>query len=478
MKKCICSILFLACISSGYAQDVLSFIRPESAYGLCRKMAGEDFAGRYTGAEGYTAAARWAAAQLEQWGLKPAFDNQSYLQPFPAPHSIVDRTSAVLRLSPKDGGWEKEIVWEAGKDFFPLLFTDSGEAEAGVVFVGWGISAPDLGYDDYAGMDVRDKFVLCFRGVPDAANTAYTLHDEHRTRMKTARDKGAKGLIYLYEEVSANPNGDRLPGFLPLTVSYQAGDRILAEKGITSADLRRDLSRYRRSLSFELKAQLQYKVEARHFPEAQGYNIAAYLEGTDPQLRKEWIILGGHYDHCGKHAGMLFPGADDNASGSASVMEAARALATSGFRPRRSVAFVLFGGEEMGLLGSNWFVHKGPYQGGRFAAMINFDMTGAGAGLGCGYSATPAEWKQRIDHIVERLQIPLRSREIRGVGVRGSDFAPFFLSGVPVVSLASNGPHLYYHQQGDTIYRINPDMMAMASRFGLALALDWAEREK
>ena len=130
----------------------------------------------------------------------------------------------------------------------------------------------------------------------------------------------------------------------------------------------------------------------------------------------------------------------------------------------------------MGLLGSNWLVKKGPYQGKRFSAMLNFDMTGEGDGLGCGFSAEPTNLKQMIEAASARLSILVKSREIRSVGVRGSDYAPFFQNGVPIVSLVSNGPHVFYHQAGDTLYRVNPDMLADAARFGISLALELANR--
>ena len=102
----------------------------------------------------------------------------------------------------------------------PLVFSDSGQWQgAGVVFCGWGICAPEIGYDDYAGIDARGKFVLCFRGTPDPSDRRYQVHDEHRNRMQTAKNKGAVGIIYIYETMQINPNGDVIPGFTPLMIS-------------------------------------------------------------------------------------------------------------------------------------------------------------------------------------------------------------------------------------------------------------------
>ncbi|MBN2200190.1 MAG: M20/M25/M40 family metallo-hydrolase [Candidatus Aminicenantes bacterium] len=452
-------------------------VQSSEIYDTCKTLASAEFAGRLTGHQGYAAAAQWAAGRFKAWKMKPAFGRDNYLQGFPAPYTLVDEADMTLLFPGKaDDGAEtiEEVKLEAGRDFLPLLFTDSGRNEAEVVFAGWGISAPELGYDDYAGLEVKDRFVLCFRGTPDPADLRFEDHDQHRVRMKTARDKGALGVVYIYPEVSANPNGDRLPNFTPAEISEKTADLLFKEKDLTADQVKKSLFAYKRPLSMTLSARMRYGVVARHFPAGVGYNVVGWIEGRDPSLRNECVIFGAHLDHCGRHMGLLFPGADDNASGSATVMEIARAFARSGRKPRRSVVFVLFGGEEMGLLGSKHFADNLPSRFKTVAAMFNFDMTGAGDGAFCGVSAEPAAVKEAIEAANRQVNIVRGVRIIRRVGVRSSDFAPFFLKGIPVASFASNGPHLAYHQPGDTIYRINPDIMAdiarVAFRAGLRLA--------
>jgi hypothetical protein len=361
------------------------------------------------------------------------------------------------------------------KDFLPLLYSDSGDRTAAAVFAGWGISAPDLNYDDYAGIDVKDKYVLCFRGTPDN-DPKYQFYDEHRTRMKTARDKGALGIVYIYSEIAANPNGDWLAGFTPAMISEKVMDAILKETSSTAADLRKALTTYRRPISFPLQARLRLAVASRHFPDGVGYDIAAYVEGSDPKLRRECVVVGGHFDHCGRHMGLLFGGADDNASGSATVMETARAFAGLARRPKRSVVFVLFGGEELGLQGSTWFVGHLPPAVGKVAGMLNFDMTGEGDGLWGAAPAEPDGFRKAIEAADKSVGVLRGLGVIRGVGVRGSDFAPFFLNGIPAAGFGSNGPHIAYHQTGDTIYRINPEIMADAARLAFLAAYAWADK--
>jgi len=449
----------------------LAGIRGVDAYGYVERLAAPEFAGRLTGHEGYTAAARWAAGLFKKWGLKPVDSKTGYLLPYPSPYTIV--RSAEMTLVSPDGKTETKL--EPNVDFLPLLYTDSGKAEAGLVFAGWGISAPELNYDDYAGLDVRGKFILCFRGQPDREDRRFEPYDEHRTRMKTARDRGAVGLIYIYPKPISNPNGDWQQDFLPMEISEKIADVILKETGSGCAELKKALTSFRRPVGFDLKSRIRCEVAAEHHPDGVGYNIAGYVEGSDPVLRKEVIVIGGHFDHNGLHMGFLFPGANDNASGSASVMEIAQAFSELKRKPKRSVAFVLFGGEEMGLQGSTHFVDHPPALFAKIDAMFNYDMTGEGDGAWGG--VTDEALRQAFLQADKHVGI-LRSLEVmRGpVGVRGSDFASFMAKGITSASFGSNGPHLAYHETGDTIYRVNPAIMADIARVSFLAGLAWADR--
>lgn len=451
----------------------LNSIQPEEAYNLVKTMALPRYAGRHTGHEGYTKAARWAAQIYKQWGLKPISKQEGYLQEYPSPYVIVDHAEMNL-LTDKD---QKREKLRAEVDFLPMLASDSGENTAALVFAGWGIHAPDLGYDDYAGLDVQGKFVLCFRGTPDRQDDRYQKHDHHRHRMLTAKDQGALGIFYIYSNPLANPNMDWIEGFTPAIISEKVADNIFAEKKITSVDLRRDLTTYKKPLSFSLSAKMEYRVESRAFPEGVGYNVVGYVEGSDPKLRSECLVFGAHFDHCGFHMDLLFPGANDNASGSAVVMEIGEAFALIKKRPKRSVVFVLFGGEEMGLQGSSYFVENVPSQFSQVAGMFNFDMVGEGDGAGCSLSPEPEELKHVLDKADAHVGILRRTRFFRGVGVRGSDFAPFYQAGIPCISFSSNGPHLAYHLSGDTIYRVNPDIMADIAKLAFLAGFYWANHE-
>ncbi|MGD1048494.1 MAG: M28 family peptidase [Candidatus Krumholzibacteriaceae bacterium] len=504
------SVLFALLILAGPAalrsadvgKDALAASRsilPMDAYDICKKISSPGFAGRLTGDEGFTGAAKWAASRFKEWGLGPLGAEGGYLQAFPSPYTIVDKAEMTLLIRAggaaggSAGGAAKgaagsaatgaaagapfrELKLRVGDDFMPLLFSASGDTTAGLVFAGWGISAPALGYDDYQGLDPAGKFVLCFRGTPDRDNLAYEDYDQHRTRLATAKAKGALGLIYIYDRPNAHPNGDWIDAFTPAMISERSADSLFAEKGLTCAKIRDDLGRSKKPESFALGSRVHYRVRSRHYAQGVGYNVAGWIEGSDPKLKDECIVIGAHLDHCGSHMGMIFTGADDNASGSSVVMAIAHAYSTCPVKPKRSIVFVLFGGEEEGLVGSMYYAAHMPGRFTKVAGMFNYDMVGEGEGAGCGYTPQSPELLAALKDADSYVKTLRDTWEIKHVGVRSSDFAPFFQKGAPCVACSSNGPHFGYHETGDTIYRINPDILADIARLGFLASYEWADR--
>lgn len=451
--------------------DVFNSIDPLEAYSYNKKIASEEFEGRLTGSPGYTKAANWAADEFEKMGLKPASELSGYLQPYNAPYSQIHSASMSLLLNSGD-----TLSLQPAQDFLPMGYCDDGYNKASLVFAGWGISAPDLEYDDYEGIDVKNKYIICFRGTPDRKDTSFKHYDQHRTRMQTAFNKGALGLFYIYPEVLANPNGDHIEGFMPAIISNKIGDKILSEKHLTVSELKSQLSDAKKPNSFPLNSKILFKVDAEYYPDATGYNIAGYIEGSDPELKNECVVIGGHFDHCGRIADYVFHGANDNGSGSAVVMTIAEAYSRLPEHPKRSVLFVLFGGEEKGLRGSSYFADHFPDDFSKIDAMFNFDMNGEGEGTNYGYSLQDNMFKETLLKADEYVGTFRRSFEIKDVGVRSSDYAPFFQKGAIVAAFFSNGPHLHYHQTGDTIYRINPDMLGDIAKVGFLSSYFWADR--
>lgn len=464
--------------SSIYSQSLrpnsqleFDYINPSDVYSYCKKISSDEFKGRLTGDEGYTKAANWAGSKFEEWNLKPVEEQNGYLQSYSAPYSKIISAEMTLTLPEND-----TLKLQTANDFLPLGYCDKGEYDTKIVFAGWGISAPELSYDDYANIDVKGKVVMCFRGVPEKNDTSFTEHDQHRHRMKIAHEKGALGLLYIYSIVQANPNGDWIKGFMPSEISEKVADKILAEHNYTSASLKEKLLEEKKPHSFTLSTSINLKVDAEYFPNGIGYNIAGYVEGSDPELKNECVIIGGHYDHCGEIAGHIFNGANDNASGSAVVMAIAEAYSKLEVKPKRSVIFVLFGGEEKGLRGSNFFAENIPSQFTKVDAMFNFDMVGEGDATNFGCSLQDPRIKDVLLEADKQVGTLRQFFEIKNVGVRSSDFAPFYLKGASVAAFFSNGPHVYYHETGDTIYRINPDMLADITKVGLLSSYYWADR--
>lgn len=447
-------------------------------YGWCKFLSQARFEGRLTGHQGFTEAARWAAGKFKEWELRPLDPASGFLQAFPIAYTLVDEAAMSLLLPDKASGAAGSPLSEKPllprKDFLPYFFSGSGEREAEVVFAGWGISAPETGYDDYSGVDVRGKFVVCVQGSPDNSNPAFIPHNRHLVRQKTARDKGAAGLFYVQTALVGSPNGDWQADFMPGVISTAVADLLLAEKGLTWAKTLEGLRTYGRPLSFPLKARIRYAVRSRHFEQAQGYNVVGWIPGSDPAKRGEFLVVGGHLDHLGRHLGETYLGANDNASGSAVVMGLAKAFSRLPRAPKRSVVFVLFGGEEMGLAGSRFFADHPPAELKAFDAMLNFDMNGVGSGLTCYFGA-------KADELVATLKRADETSRLLGeldeaTTPSGSDYAAFLLKKVPFLSFFSNDFEAKFHIPEDTYYQVNPDIMADIARVAFRTAWLRADR--
>jgi Iap family predicted aminopeptidase len=285
--------------------------------------------------------------------------------------------------------------------------------------------------------------------------------------MKVASEKGAVGFIYLYPTVIAHPNGDLIPNFLVTMISESFYDKVLASESTTAtcAVLQKQLKETKQPLSRQLDAVIDLSVKARYFPKAECHNVVAWLIGSDPILKDECVVIGGHLDACGDHIGLRFPGAEDNASGCAVVMEIAKAFVKNGVPPKRSVVFVLFGSEEQGGHGSAYFAAHLPTQFKKMSAFINFDMVGMGTKVNIGMSELMEKYKNLLESSDQGLSIS-NVRMIRAIGVRSGDIVPFFKKSVPLVSLSSNGPRPenLYHQPGDLPSLVQPEIMEKISK--------------
>ena len=348
--------------------------------------------GRGDGSPGLTLAANLVEQRFRALGLQPAGKN-SYLQPF----SVI--TGAKL----KDGN-RLEIVNGDGKkglkinqDFVPFSFSASGEISGLVVFAGYGATATEFNYDDYARLDVKDKIVVLLRYEPagfaaKSGNHGLTEHSQLITKAINARNHGAKAVIVINGKLGdgeddaltrfGSVSGPENAGILFLQAKNAAAQEWFAAAGKSPADVQNQINTSSNPASFTFPANLRISLKVNiESTRATVNNVLAYLPGkTD-----EYIIIGAHYDHLGRgfydslapsQIGQIHPGADDNASGTAGVLELARLLAPMKGKLQRGILFASFAGEELGLLGSAEWVKEPTLPLGKAVAMLNMDMIG------------------------------------------------------------------------------------------------------
>jgi hypothetical protein len=457
-------------------------IPPQSYLEHVKYLASDSLRGRATGSPELDKAAAYIAAQFQAAGLEPAA-GRSYQQPF---NVVTDaRLGPANRLRATVNGRAEEL--KAGSGYTPFSFSSSGKGSAGVVFAGYGITAEDLGYDDYAHLNVEGKFVLLLRHEPQENDEksvfegkGLTKHATYAIKAVNAKMHGARGVI-LINDVHAHPGGkDELARFARASGPTDSGIFFVQVKAATAEawlkaeghDLKEILAGIDKDLtprSFPLtQVTVDLEADIRHVSRTV-HNVAAYLPGQTP----EHVIVGAHYDHLGlgdEHSlaqsqiGRVHHGADDNASGAAGVIELARWFASRP-QPKRGILFITFAGEEIGLLGSAHYAEHPLLPLENAVAMINMDMIGRiregkvylnGTGTGSTFAGivkeVPAPGSLKID-LSETL------------GYGGSDHMSFTPKRVPVMFFFS-GLHGDYHKPSDTWEKI--DAAQAAAMLGYA----------
>jgi hypothetical protein len=376
-------------------------------------LAGDAMRGRLTDTEENRATADYLRSRFERVGLKPAGPNGSYFQPYNLMTATLGEGNALDVLS----GDAATRHFRAGQEFYPHRFSAAGRVTAPVVFVGFGISAPHLQYDDYNG-DVKGKIVLALDHEPGERdpNSAFdgVVTSEPSTAWRkalAAQDKGAAAILFVsdvhnhpavanFEATARNFWPERPPRILTYTLAAWA-DRIripaaqispalaaslVAGTGKTFEELSRSAETTRGFTPVALpsldrapggaRVELHTAVDRHLVPDR---NVLASLEGSDARLKNEWVIVSAHFDHNGADATQVFNGADDNGSGTVALLEIADAYALAakdGLRPKRSVLFAAWNSEERGLLGAWAFTEQPPAPLATIAAVLNMDMIG------------------------------------------------------------------------------------------------------
>ncbi|SHF35656.1 Zn-dependent amino-or carboxypeptidase, M28 family [Microbulbifer donghaiensis] len=359
-------------------------------------LAADELAGRETGSAGYREAADYVARQFELLGLQPA-GNQGYLQQVPFRRASWSGREPTLVLQGRDG----DITFKFGEDFIaaPPTISEDTATTANLVFVGFGIEAPDYGIDDYAGLDVQGKIVVILSGRPkNLPNEVGAHYASTRTKRETAARHGAVGYItlntpererrtsfkrateHLHEDSFAwigadDLPGDAIPGLHPGVMLDMPAARQLfmgAERSLDTIYTETKNGLAPRGFALPYRAALTSGAAHKKILSP---NVVAMLPGSDPRLKDEYVVFSAHLDHIGVDPdGQVNNGAQDNAAGIAVMLETARLFIESGRAPRRSLLFVAVTAEEEGLLGSDYFAQHPPVPPQSIVANINLDM--------------------------------------------------------------------------------------------------------
>jgi len=493
--------------------------------GYITYLASDASQGRRTLTPGYEKAAEWAAARFKEWGLKPAGENGTYFQkvPITGARSALAWTTGVPSLVLNG----RTFYLREGSFTLDAASAAGVKVDAPVVFVGYGISAPAKGLDEYAGVDVKGKVVLALKGSPTNAPTPrvqfapapppeaprpagakdeWAEEASDKSKIMSAFAKGAAAVM-LYSPDSApaggafmmgpmGPRGEALDPaaftrpFLAVTSVDDSVFRWImwrdpqeSQRGFSArfAALRADIkAKKARSAATGVTASLKgYDTVTRYgeqYKNNAGRNVIAKIEGSESSLKAQYVIAGGHLDHTGMANGVIFNGADDNASGAATTMEIARALAAGKVQPKRTMIFALWTGEEQGLIGSQYYADN-PTDGVTMdstVAYFNMDMVGLGDRIG----APGALNFPSIFEVIMKDQDPEIAKKVdpSQAGPGGSDYSAFMEKGIEALGLMTSGRggHPDYHDSGDDPAKMEADILGWTGQFVLQGMLNLA----
>ena len=447
--------------------------------GIVKFLASPEMRGRATGSPELEKAAAYIRDQFRGMKLKP-ISGDSYFQDFDVTTSA--RLGKKNELTYSTGAAPESLRFE--QDFVPLNLSSAGQASGGVVFAGFGITAPEYNYDDYAGVDVKGKIVLLLRHEPQEFDEksvfegkVYTAHSQIFSKAANAKIHGAKAVLMVNDVGTHSGDADDLEKFGATAGPDNAGiefvqvkakvvDRWLALSGKNLEAIEKDIDKELHPESFALSDKLRLDMDVDIGREVKTvHNVGAYLPGET----SEYVVIGAHYDHLGlgeqfsmapSLAGTVHPGADDNASGTAGVIELARWFSREPRHPR-GVLFLTFAGEELGLLGSSYYVNHPLLPLKDDIAMINMDMIGrirdhkvylGGVGTGTTFAALLKDLGPKHDFDTDLSE---------KAGYGSSDHTSFTTKQIPVLFFFS-GLHADYHKPSDTWDKIDaPDAVRL-----------------
>ena len=463
-----------------------------------KTLASDDFEGRGNGTPGLRRAADYIAEQFRRARLDGGGDERGYLQPFDIEEPLEDGAGTILVRTP-----ETDTPFRIGLHYYPL--SASGHAtptslpsSAAVVFAGYGIAAPGLGYDDYADVDVTGKAVIVFTHEPQESDEAsafegraLTPHSDLRNKAALAAARGARLLIVVEDpshvtDRALTRNWERDPQIDQYDIPVVRVERARLDRSLTAIDFEstaRAIDRTATPASRELAHVTIRLIDPMTRLTPRVSNVVGVWPGTDTSGAGQAIVIGAHYDHLGRggrysahprDVGEVHNGADDNASGTAALIAIAESLARGDTRFRRPIVLAAFAGEEIGLLGSRVFVRRLPSGVRGMAAMINLDMIGRARGRVMVSGADLAPFRAIVREM--RLHSRLRLADFSdGYAEGASDNASFEREHVPTLAFFT-GFHDDYHGPGDDWERIDAPGASQIAQLALAIAARLADR--
>jgi len=472
LPKTFLAVIVVALLSAA-ATAPISQADPARVLNDIKTLSAPEMEGRGAGTKGLARAADLIVKRYKELQIPPA-GTHGYRQPF----TLI--TGAQLksdnRLVVINGDTKKEL--KTNQDFVPFSFSSSGQVEGAMVFAGYGVTADEYHYDDYANLDVKDKIAVVLRYEPTAfaaksGEQGLTHHSQMITKAINARNHGARALVLVNGKLGdgeedlltrfGSVSGPENIGIVFVQVKNDVAESWLQAAGKSLKDVQDQINAATKPASFALPDSLHLSLKVDiETTRATVDNILAYLPGqTD-----EYVIVGAHYDHLGRgnidslapsQVGQIHPGADDNASGTAGVLELARLLAPERGQLKRGIFFMDFAGEELGLLGSAEWVKEPTRPLEKAVTMINMDMIGRIkddrvyiGGVGTGSTFKP------VLEQAEKEQARKGSFKVEysASGYSSSDHTSFVSKKIPVLFFFS-GLHSDYHKPSDTWDKIN-----------------------
>ena len=483
MKRILLIILLVSFVYFGFTDNPeekytgVERIKSANLLKTVEYLASPELNGRLGGSEGYYKAAAFMADEFKKIGLKPVGD-EGYYQNFTVEYNEI-LAPCKFALVNADGSISN---YKLGDDFVCRGFTGSGKLNTEVVFAGYGFSDKANSFDEYENIDVKGKIVVVFKQTPSWKLGEENWNQSLRYRAKIAYDKGAVGLIFVSKPNDKNPQkpigsvmdgeGEQLENFPMIHADISVVDGILASSGKNLKDLQTQIDNNKKPSSFNANQTVLLEVNAKYDKARKTMNVAGLLEGSDDKLKNEYLVVGAHLDHAGSQAGEIyFPGANDNASGSASVLEMARAFAESGVKPKRSILFILFSNEESGLNGAKYYTDNPLVPIENTVAMFNNDCVGHGDSIqiGNGKSA-PNLWQ--ITRSIDSLST--NSMILRTWNGGGADAEPFHRKGIPCLYFVSYFSYTHLHLTSDKPETLNPVLFENICRLGYMSAYEVA----